>query len=353
MLFLEILIIVAAYLIGSVSAALIISKKMGMPDPRSYGSGNPGASNMLRSGRKDVATWTLIGDALKGFIVILIARCCYSAFESMGAGIVAWSAIAVVIGHMYPVFFGFKGGKGVATALGVLLGMSFWATFWVVLIWLGTALKFKKSSLAALIAAICAPWVTFIVLREHGTPSWGWAIFVIALLVIYRHRDNIKRLCQGKELGVSKEYGAAIATGLSSTSNLTADNVPNPNNKPQTDNSNEQTDTESIKPVSDVAKANATTQPESKATPIDNHPADLCDGDTLTEEVIQAAAQQIQTASQVIVAQEKQIQKNEPQLQQIETMTPTKTAETTDQANDAKTPKKTASATRGRKKATE
>lgn len=200
MFFLAILITLAAYLIGSLSAALIVSKKLGMPDPRTYGSGNPGASNMLRSGRKDAAAWTLFGDALKGLIAVLIARGFYTAFDSLGAGVVACAAIAVVIGHMWPIFFEFKGGKGVATALGVLLGMSLIVTCWVFFIWAVIALKFKKSSLAALIAAAVAPFVTFITLRNDHVTSWGWSILFISILVIYRHRDNIKRMLNGNEL---------------------------------------------------------------------------------------------------------------------------------------------------------
>lgn len=211
MFFLEILIVLVAYFIGSLSAALIVSKKLGMPDPRSYGSGNPGASNMLRSGRKDAATMTLIGDALKGLVAVLIARCLASWLD-LGAGIVACSAIAVVAGHMYPIFFGFKGGKGVATALGVLLGMSFWATFWVVLIWGFVAFKFKKSSLAALVAAAFAPMITFIVLREHHVTSWGWAITAIAILVFIRHRSNICRMCKGEELLIATEVKSENST---------------------------------------------------------------------------------------------------------------------------------------------
>ncbi|ULJ69871.1 glycerol-3-phosphate 1-O-acyltransferase PlsY [Wielerella bovis] len=200
MFFLEIMVALVAYLIGSLSAALIVSKKLGMPDPRTYGSGNPGASNMLRSGNTKAAAWTLFGDALKGFVVVLLARCLMNG-AGMPAGGVGLAAIAVVLGHMYPIFFGFRGGKGVATALGVLLGMSFWTTFWVVLIWAVIAFKFHKSSLAALIAAACAPFAAFIIIHQ---PTWGWSLVVVAALVIYRHRDNIKRIQSGTELGIGE-----------------------------------------------------------------------------------------------------------------------------------------------------
>ena len=200
MFFLKIMMALAAYFIGSLSAALIVSKKLGMSDPRTYGSGNPGASNMLRSGNKKAAAWTLFGDALKGLVVVLLARGLMG-WVDMPAGGVGLAAIAVVLGHMYPVFFGFRGGKGVATALGVLIGMSLWATFWTVLIWGWIAFKFTKSSLAALIAAGCAPFIAFIVIDQ---PTWGWSLMAISLLVIYRHRDNIHRILNGNELGIGE-----------------------------------------------------------------------------------------------------------------------------------------------------
>ncbi len=190
---------VVAYLLGSLSAAIIVSRYFGMDDPRSYGSGNPGASNMLRSGRKDAAALTLIGDALKGLIAVLLATCLQKMFD-LGDGIVAMAALGVVAGHMWPLFFRFKGGKGVATALGVMMGMSLWTTAWVVGIWLVIAVKFKKSSLAALVAAAVAPFVSFIVQGHH--PKLSWSLFAIALLVLYRHKDNVKRLREGNELGI-------------------------------------------------------------------------------------------------------------------------------------------------------
>ena len=187
-----------AYLLGSLSSAVIVSKKLAMPDPRGYGSGNPGATNVLRSGRKDAAALTLLGDALKGLIAVAIARC-LAGWLMLPDSIVACAAIAVVIGHMFPVFFGFKGGKGVATAFGVLLGMSFWATFWVVLVWAFIAFKFKKSSLAALVAAAVTPIIAFIVIHH---PSWGWALTLISVLVIIRHRSNIRRMLSGNESSI-------------------------------------------------------------------------------------------------------------------------------------------------------
>ncbi|QMT30617.1 glycerol-3-phosphate 1-O-acyltransferase PlsY [Alysiella filiformis] len=195
--FTTLLMTIVAYLLGSLSAAIIVSRYLGMSDPRTYGSGNPGASNVLRSGRKDAAALTLLGDALKGLLAVLLAR-----LVSDNDTTVAFAAIAVVLGHMYPLFFDFKGGKGVATALGVILGLSFWTTVWTLAIWLVVAFKFKKSSLAALVAAACAPFIFFIVQPHH--PQWGWSLMLISALVLYRHKDNIKRLREGNELLIAE-----------------------------------------------------------------------------------------------------------------------------------------------------
>ena len=199
-LFTQIWIAFIAYLIGSLSTALIVSKKMNMPDPRSYGSGNPGASNMLRSGNKKAAAYTVLGEALKGWVAVGLARC-LTHWLKLPDGTVGLAAIAVVLGHIWPVFFQFKGGKGVATALGVLLAMSFWTTAWVVAIWATVAYYFKKSSLAALVAAICAPFAAFIIIHH---PSWGWSIVGVSILVIYRHQDNVKRMKSGTELAIGE-----------------------------------------------------------------------------------------------------------------------------------------------------
>lgn len=213
--FIGLVVVVMAYLIGSLSAALIVSQKMGMPDPRSYGSGNPGATNMLRSGRKDAAALTLLGDALKGVIAVVLARCLAS-WLHLGDGVVAWAAIAVVIGHMYPLFFNFKGGKGVATALGVLLAMSFTTTLWIVAIWAVIAFKFKKSSLAALVAAVATPFAAFIIIHH---PSWGWALTLISALVIYRHRGNISRMQSGNESNIGETVVQAASKPVAAAEN--------------------------------------------------------------------------------------------------------------------------------------
>ena len=187
--------VVAAYLIGSLSFAVIVSKFYGLDDPRSYGSGNPGATNVLRSGRKKAAALTLLGDALKGLVAVLLARWLQSYF-GLADEVVAAVAVAVLVGHMWPLFFGFKGGKGVATALGVLLALSPVTALVCAAIWLVMAFGFKVSSLAALAATVAAPLVAFWLMPY---PSWAWATVVIAVLVLYRHKSNIQNLLQGKE----------------------------------------------------------------------------------------------------------------------------------------------------------
>ena len=187
--------VIAAYLIGSLSFAVIVSKYYGMDDPRTYGSGNPGATNVLRSGKKKAAALTLLGDALKGLVAVVLARCLQDALNLSDITIAA-VAVAALVGHMWPLFFGFKGGKGVATALGVLLALSPATALVCAVIWLVMAFGFKVSSLAALAATVAAPLVAFW-LKTY--PSWAWATVVIAVLVLYRHKSNIQNLLQGKE----------------------------------------------------------------------------------------------------------------------------------------------------------
>lgn len=187
--------VIAAYLIGSLSFAVIVSKYYGMDDPRTYGSGNPGATNVLRSGKKKAAALTLLGDALKGLVAVFLARCLQDALNLSDITIAA-VAVAALVGHMWPLFFGFKGGKGVATALGVLLALSPATALVCAAIWLVMAFGFKVSSLAALTATVAAPLVAFWLMPY---PSWAWATVVIAVLVLYRHKSNIQNLLQGKE----------------------------------------------------------------------------------------------------------------------------------------------------------
>ena len=187
--------VAAAYLIGSLSFAVIVSKFYGLDDPRSYGSGNPGATNVLRSGRKKAAALTLLGDALKGLVAVLLARWLQSYF-GLADEVVAAVAVAVLVGHMWPLFFGFKGGKGVATALGVLLALSWPVALICAAVWLMMAFGLKISSLAALTATVISPLAAMFLVQQ---PSWQAAIAVIAALVLLRHRRNIQNLLSGKE----------------------------------------------------------------------------------------------------------------------------------------------------------
>ena len=199
----NVLAIIAAYLIGSLSFAVIVSKYYGMDDPRTYGSGNPGATNVLRSGKKKAAALTLLGDAVKGLVAVILARCLQDALDLSDATI-ALVAIAALVGHMWPIFFNFKGGKGVATALGVLLALSPVTALLCTLVWLVMAFGFKVSSLAALVATVCAPIFAFFMM-PHA--SWAWTTVFIAALVLYRHKSNIKNLIQGKESKIGDKAG--------------------------------------------------------------------------------------------------------------------------------------------------
>ena len=187
--------VVAAYLIGSLSFAVIVSRFYGLDDPRSYGSVNPCATNVLRSCRKKSAALTLLGDALKGLVAVLLARWLQSYF-GLADEVVAAVAVAVLAGHMWPLFFGFKGGKGVATALGVLLALSWPVALICAAVWLMMAFGLKISSLAALTATVISPLAAMFLVQQ---PSWQAAIAVIAALVLLRHRSNIQNLLSGKE----------------------------------------------------------------------------------------------------------------------------------------------------------
>ncbi len=197
---------VAAYLLGSLSFAVIVSKAMGLPDPHSYGSGNPGATNVLRSGSKKAAILTLLLDAVKGWLAVTVVGCCGAAL-GLGAGTVALVGLAAFLGHLYPVFFKFKGGKGVATAAGVLLGISGWLGLAVLLTWVVVAFVFRYSSLAALVAAFAAPAYYLMGERWLGKPDGFIALAVLAMsaLLIWRHRENIGRLLKGQESKLGKK----------------------------------------------------------------------------------------------------------------------------------------------------
>ena len=198
----------AAYLIGSLSFAVIVSRLMGLSDPRSYGSGNPGATNVLRSGNKAAAILTLLLDALKGFVPVLLVKL-YGAQFGLDEGTLALVAIAAFLGHLWPVFFRFKGGKGVATAAGVLLGINPWLGLATLATWVIIAFFFRYSSLAAIVAAVFAPF--YQVLIWGGGPT-AVAVFVMGALLVWRHSANIQKLLNGTESKLGqKSAGAAPA----------------------------------------------------------------------------------------------------------------------------------------------
>lgn len=187
--------VAGSYLLGSVSFAVVVSRLFGLADPRSYGSGNPGATNVLRSGSKAAAALTLAGDALKGAVAVWLVRAVGPQF-GVGEFGVALAALAAFVGHLYPVYFGFKGGKGVATFLGVLLALDFGAGLLACVAWLMVALVFRYSSLASLCAATAAPaallWLT-------GAADSSLVIAVMSALLFVRHRQNIANLLAGRE----------------------------------------------------------------------------------------------------------------------------------------------------------
>jgi glycerol-3-phosphate acyltransferase PlsY len=193
--FLPALTALAAYLVGSLSFAVIVSRAMGLSDPRTYGSGNPGATNVLRSGSKAAAVLTLGLDALKGFVPVLLAVHLGPRF-GLGEGTVALVALAAFLGHLYPVFFHFRGGKGVATAAGTLFGIDPLLGAATLATWLIIAAFFRYSSLASIVAAVFAP---FWQLLTDGSGPVAFALIAMALLLLWRHEANIKRLFAGTE----------------------------------------------------------------------------------------------------------------------------------------------------------
>jgi glycerol-3-phosphate acyltransferase PlsY len=181
--------ILASYLLGSVSFAILVSRLMGLPDPRSYGSKNPGATNVLRTGKKVAAVLTLLGDALKGLVAVLV--CQVYAPEAT-----AYAGLAAFLGHLFPIYHRFEGGKGVATAAGVLFGLDWRLGLGTVATWLVIAGFLRYSSLAALVAAVFAPFFTALL---FGFGTTFFAVLVMAALLVWRHRANITRLVAGTE----------------------------------------------------------------------------------------------------------------------------------------------------------
>ena len=193
----ELVFIVAAYLLGSISFGILMSRAFGLPDPRTVGSGNPGATNVLRSGKKAAAVLTLLGDGAKGWFAVWLA---------LQYGLAPWlvCAIALVVfcGHLYPIFYGFKGGKGVATALGVLLAISPWLGLAVLLTWALAFGLWRYSSLAALVAAGMSPIYALILLEYKG---YALTALMLAIMIAWRHRSNIRKLREGTEAGFGRK----------------------------------------------------------------------------------------------------------------------------------------------------
>ena len=187
----EWLLVPAAYLLGSISSAIIVCRLMGLPDPRAEGSGNPGATNVMRIGGKKAAAITLLGDMLKGLIPVLIAQAL-----NVEPLILSGVALAAFLGHLYPIFFGFAGGKGVATSFGVLLGANWMVGLAVLLTWISIYKLSKISSLSALVAASLAPLYVYFIM---GMQALVYVAVLIAIILIWRHKSNIQRLLAGEE----------------------------------------------------------------------------------------------------------------------------------------------------------
>ena len=205
---LDFLVIPISYLIGSISFAVVVSKCMRLPDPYSYGSGNPGATNVLRTGNKLAAVLTLIGDALKGYLAVMLARIFLgdaSLTSTLNSWLLCGVVIAVFLGHLFPIFHGFKGGKGVATACGILFGINWILGLATLGTWVIVAIFMRYSSLAALAAAVFGP-IYFIFL--FGFQPMAISLVLVCSLLIWRHHSNIKNLVNGSESRIgSKKKG--------------------------------------------------------------------------------------------------------------------------------------------------
>lgn len=194
-----------AYLLGSVSFAVVSSWFFKLPDPRTYGSKNPGATNVLRSGKKAAAVLTLLGDAGKGWLAVVLAQY-YAPLWSLGNEGIAVVALAVFLGHVFPVFLRFQGGKGVATAVGVLLGLNPWIGLMAIATWLLVAIIWRISSLSALVAAMLTPLYALSILGFEGSTL---AVLLMSLVLIWRHQSNIVNLMAGKEGRIGEKNSSA------------------------------------------------------------------------------------------------------------------------------------------------
>ncbi len=190
-----IVLVVLGYLCGSLASAVLVCRVMKLPDPRKQGSGNPGATNVLRLGGKKAAALTLAGDVLKGAIPVLLAH-----LLSDSPAVLAGTAVAAIVGHMYPVFFQFKGGKGVATTFGAVAALVYPVALFMGAIWVLTAMATRYASLASMAAAVVAPLFALVFIRET---AFILALVIIAALLVYRHRGNIQRLRDGTESEIS------------------------------------------------------------------------------------------------------------------------------------------------------
>jgi len=193
-------IVAVAYLIGSVSFAVVVSKAFGLPDPHEYGSGNPGATNVLRTGNKQAALLTMLGDGIKGFVAVF-AAIRIAPLVDAPEWTVAAAAIAVIVGHCWPVFHRFKGGKGIATCAGVVFALHWPLGLALAAVWLLIAFGFKISSVAALVAAALAPLGMFYV---AGNAPIAWAMVPIAVILVWRHKANIQSLLAGRERTIGR-----------------------------------------------------------------------------------------------------------------------------------------------------
>ena len=196
------LLILIAYLFGSLNSAIILCKAMRLPDPRGQGSGNPGATNVLRFGGKKLAATVLFFDVLKGVVPVLIAL-----FIGVEQAVVAFVAFAAFIGHLYPLFFSFKGGKGVATAFGVFVSMSWMVGLAILTTWLAMAFIFRFSSLAALTASLLAPLYVWLLINDTTTTA---VTVIMSALLLWRHRSNIRNLVAGKEPKIGSKKKQAV-----------------------------------------------------------------------------------------------------------------------------------------------
>ena len=194
-------VVVAAYLVGSISFAVVISKLFGLPDPHSYGSGNPGATNVLRTGNKTAAALTLLGDGFKGYVAVGVANVLGISWGDASL-CTAGAALAVFLGHLFPIYHRFAGGKGVATAGGIAFALAWQLGLAVCVVWLLAALLSRMSSVASLAAAVTAPLLGLYIL---GNWPEAWALFPIAALLVWRHRENIRKVLAGEERRIGQK----------------------------------------------------------------------------------------------------------------------------------------------------